>query len=222
MINEALRIHSTSAMGLPRVVPDFEAGNGPKWAGESAGGAEGSGKEEGNRNGVESGGGFDERGELVLELPAGDMFSPTSSASNTNTNAHSLEPKVFPPGTILSVPSYTLHRLPSIFGADVESFRPERWFEVGDPLKKRDNTVSSSTSTSTNNDNDNDNINPPLASKFPNLFSYGPRMCVGKNLAMMKLLLIIGSLVWRYDFVLEGGVGQEVSPSFFFRGFLLG
>ena len=42
-------------------------------------------------------------------------------------------------------------------------------------------------------------------------FSAGPAQCVGKNLAMMELLIIIGSLVWRYDFVLEDGEGQEVS-----------
>lgn len=65
-INEALRIHSTSALGLPRTVPE---------------------------------GGISIRGQF------------------------------FPEGTILSVPSYSIHRDPSIWGEDVEEFRPERWFE---------------------------------------------------------------------------------------------
>ena len=66
VINEALRLHSTSAMGLPRVIPE--------------GGLHVSGK-------------------------------------------------FFPEDTVLSVPSYTIHRDPGIWGADVEAFRPERWFE---------------------------------------------------------------------------------------------
>ena len=37
--------------------------------------------------------------------------------------------KFFPEGTILSVPSYTIHRDPGVWGNDVEAFRPERWFE---------------------------------------------------------------------------------------------
>lgn len=37
--------------------------------------------------------------------------------------------KYFPEGTILSVPSYTIHRDTEVWGPDVEAFRPERWFE---------------------------------------------------------------------------------------------
>ena len=35
----------------------------------------------------------------------------------------------FKEGTVLSVPVYSLHRDPSIWGPDAESFRPERWFD---------------------------------------------------------------------------------------------
>ena len=66
VINESLRLHSTSSIGLPRLVPE--------------GGLHVSGK-------------------------------------------------FFPEGTVLSVPSYTIHRDPGIWGNDVEAFRPERWFE---------------------------------------------------------------------------------------------
>ena len=66
VMNEGLRLHSTSAMGLPRVVPE--------------GGLHVSGK-------------------------------------------------FFPEGTVLSVPTYTIHRDPEVWGDDVEVFRPERWFE---------------------------------------------------------------------------------------------
>jgi benzoate 4-monooxygenase len=65
-INEALRIHSTSALGLPRVVPE---------------------------------GGLTVLGQF------------------------------FPEGTVLSVPSYSIHRDTTVWGEDVEAYRPERWFE---------------------------------------------------------------------------------------------
>lgn len=84
VINESLRIHSTSAIGLPRLVP--------------------------------------EGGLTILG-------------------------KYFPPNTVLSVPSYTIHRDKGVWGDDADVFRPERWFE-------RDQTAIQKT------------FNP---------FSYGPR-----------------------------------------------
>jgi benzoate 4-monooxygenase len=114
-INEGLRIHSTSALGLPRVVP-----------------------EDG----------------LVIG------------------------PYAFPAGSVLSVPSYTIHRDPAIWGADVEAFRPERWFEGSDAAKA-------------------------AREKTFNPFSVGPRACVGRNLASLELQIIVASILRRYDFVLE-------------------
>lgn len=112
VINESLRIHSTSAIGLPRLVPE---------------------------------GGLHVCG------------------------------KFFPEGTVLSVPSYTIHRNKEVWGDDAESFRPERWFEM----------------------------NPTAIQKTFNPFSFGPRACVGRNLASMELLIIISSILRRYEFVLE-------------------
>jgi benzoate 4-monooxygenase len=66
VINEALRIHSTSAIGLPRIVP------------------------------------------------AGGM---------------TIEGTEYKEGAVLSVPSFTIHRDTEVWGDDVETFRPERWFE---------------------------------------------------------------------------------------------
>ena len=66
VINESLRLHSTSGIGLPRIVPE---------------------------------GGLTVCG------------------------------RFFPEGTVLSVPSYTIHRDIETWGEDADSFRPERWFE---------------------------------------------------------------------------------------------
>lgn len=84
VINEALRVHSTSSIGLPRIAPE---------------------------------------GGLTIQ------------------GIH------FPQGTVLSVPSYTIHRDTKVWGEDADVFRPERWFE-------RDNAT--------------------LQKAF-NPFSYGPR-----------------------------------------------
>ncbi|KAJ7485711.1 cytochrome P450 monooxygenase [Mycena latifolia] len=112
-INEALRIHSTSALGLPRIVPE---------------------------------------GGLVIA------------------------DRSFPAGTVLSVPSYTIHRDPAVWGDDVEAFRPERWFE-----EERKDAMQRT-------------FNP---------FSVGPRACVGRNLASLELQIIVASILRRFHFVLE-------------------
>lgn len=83
--------------------------------------------------------------------------------------------RAYKEGSILSVPSFTIHRDPDVWGADVEAYRPERWFEG----------------------------NKEAMDMTFNPFSYGPRACVGKNLATMELKLIIASVFRRFDFVLE-------------------
>jgi benzoate 4-monooxygenase len=90
VINEALRLHSTSGIGLPRIVPE---------------------------------------GGLTIQ---GHFFKQ---------------------GTVLSVPSYTIHRDKAVWGDDVTAYRPERWFE-------RDNDAIQRT------------FNP---------FSYGPRCVAGSR-----------------------------------------
>ena len=74
VIDEALRIHSTSGIGLPRLVPE---------------------------------GGLTVCGQF------------------------------FPEGTVVSVPSYTIHRDKGVWGEDPEVFRPERWFEQDDEMMQK-------------------------------------------------------------------------------------
>lgn len=113
VINETLRVHSTSGIGLPRQVPHDSAG---------------------------------------LHL-CGHFF---------------------PPGTVLSVPTYTVHRSREIWGDDADQFRPERW----------------------------EHITPRQKNAF-NPFSYGPRACVGRNVAEMEMKLIAATWARRYDVFLR-------------------
>lgn len=116
VIKETMRIHSTSSLGLPRVVPP-----GPG-----------------------------------ITLP--------------NSDVH------FPQGVVLSVPAYTIHHSTAVWGPDAELFRPERWEKVTEQQK---------------------------AAFIP--FSYGPRACVGRNVAEMELALIVGTVFRRYEFELRQG-----------------
>ncbi|KAK0192187.1 cytochrome P450 monooxygenase [Armillaria mellea] len=81
----------------------------------------------------------------------------------------------FPGGTVVSAPIYTIHRDPTVWGDDVEKYRPERWFEC----------------------------DSAAVSKAFTPFSVGPRACVGRNLAILELQIIMASILKRFHFVLE-------------------
>lgn len=81
----------------------------------------------------------------------------------------------FPAGTTLSVPAYTIHHSKEIWGEDAEEFRPERWTK--DKLTDRQK----------------DAFIP---------FSYGPRSCVGRNVAEMEMALIVSTVFRNFEFEL--------------------
>lgn len=118
VINETLRHHSTSGIGLPREVPP------------------------------------DSRGVDIL--------------------GHH-----FPAGTVLSVPTYTIHHSTEIWGPDADTFRPERW--------------------------DEGQVTPRMRNAFIP-FSSGPRACVGRNVAEMEMKMIAATWARRYDVVLRQDV----------------
>ncbi|KAF8319760.1 cytochrome P450 monooxygenase pc-bph [Clavulina sp. PMI_390] len=138
-INEGLRLHSTSSIGLPRIVP------------------------------------------------------PGSGGLMVNG-------RLYPEGSILSVPSFTIHRDPDVWGPDVEVFRPERWLT---PEQTPNGTI--------RNKEERERMNATF-----NPFSYGPRACVGKNLANMELGMILASVFRRFEMVLEED-GQKLET---LEGFL--
>ncbi|KAF3771129.1 cytochrome P450 [Cryphonectria parasitica EP155] len=115
VVNETLRYHSTSGIGLPRQIPQ------------------------------------------------------DSGAQGVTILGH-----YFPPGTVLSVPSYTIHHSKVIWGPDADEFRPERWDSVTTRQKN---------------------------AFIP--FSYGPRACVGRNVAEMEMKLIVATWARRYSVFLR-------------------
>ncbi|KAF7369583.1 Cytochrome P450 monooxygenase [Mycena venus] len=90
-----------------------------------------------------------------------------------------------PAGSVVSVPIYTLHHDPNIWGIDPDVYRPERWFDVEKATAMH---------------------------KAFNPFSSGPRACVGRNLAALELSLIIATLLRSYHFVLAEPEKPVCSP----------
>lgn len=85
----------------------------------------------------------------------------------------------FPAGTVLSVPTYTIHHSTEIWGSDAEEFRPERWEAA--TTRQRNAFIP---------------------------FSHGPRACVGRNVAEMEMKMIAACWVRRYDVTARQGPMQ--------------
>lgn len=82
----------------------------------------------------------------------------------------------FMPGDVVSVPSYTIHHSHEIWGPDADQFVPERWDPTRITARQR-------------------------AAFIP--FSTGPRACVGRNVAEMELLVIVGTVFRLFDYELQ-------------------
>ncbi|KAJ4373090.1 hypothetical protein N0V83_003381 [Neocucurbitaria cava] len=78
----------------------------------------------------------------------------------------------FKEGTVLSTPTYTTHRDPRVWGTNAQEFIPERWMG---PDKAE------------------------LEKAFLG-FSYGPRACIGRNVAFMELKKTVATLFRRFDY----------------------
>lgn len=91
-----------------------------------------------------------------------------------NSKGVTLHGRYFGPGTVLSVPTYTIHHSTEIWGSDAEEFKPERWESITEKQK---------------------------TAFIP--FSHGPRSCVGRNLAEMQMRLIAATWVKRYNIFLR-------------------
>jgi len=89
-----------------------------------------------------------------------------------------------PPGTTVTLCSYTLHRHPD-FWSEPEKFNPERFL----PGK---------------------NAGPAVSAYFP--FGGGPCSCVGSHFAMMEAQIILGMIFRRYSMELEPGHPVEPEP----------
>ncbi|KAF2744728.1 cytochrome P450 [Sporormia fimetaria CBS 119925] len=97
-----------------------------------------------------------------------------------------------PEGVDVTSHAYVVHRDKELYGDDAEDFRPERWLE--DERRAAEFDAASFT------------------------FSIGPRVCIGKDIAIMELYKLLPELVRRFDvemikpgkYVVVGGVAYNV------------
>ena len=80
-------------------------------------------------------------------------------------------------GTTILINFWRMGRDPAVWGPDAEEFNPDRFIGVHEPS--------------------------PF--KFPT-FKAGPRMCLGKRLAMDEMLVVSHSLLRKYTFTFDGAV----------------
>lgn len=79
-----------------------------------------------------------------------------------------------PPGTVVGINPWILHRDTRIFGPDADKWRPERWLDQGEAKTR-------------------------YMDQHILTFGAGKRTCLGRNIAMLELTKLVPALVLRYD-----------------------
>ncbi|KAJ2987475.1 hypothetical protein NUW58_g4482 [Xylaria curta] len=80
--------------------------------------------------------------------------------------------RYIPGGTVVGTSPWVIHRVPEIWGSDVEEFRPERW------------------------------LDEERIGRFFFAFGGGTRTCIGRHISWLEMEKLIAALVMRYDFEL--------------------
>ena len=86
-----------------------------------------------------------------------------------------------PRGTVVMWAPWAMGRSRSIWGYDADTFRPARWLDISSQQ-----LISKS------------------AFEFP-VFNGGPRACLGRKMAEVLAVYVIGSLLWDYEFTDPNG-----------------
>jgi len=122
---------------------------------------------------------------------------PAATPENPNPAPVKILGYTFPPGTTLSVPAYTIHHSKEVWGPDADEFVPDRWNKDRLTEKQKNAFIP---------------------------FSYGPRACVGRNVAEMELACIVGTVFRNYEFLDEHQGELETREGFLRKplGFMVG
>lgn len=108
-------------------------------------------------------------------------------------NAHFL-----PHGTVVGINSWVIHNDPTIFGEDVDVFRPERWLVSEAQYRIMDRSFFA--------------------------FGGGSRTCIGKNISLMEMSKLVPEIVKSYDLTLANPKEEWKTYTHFFvrqEGFMV-
>ncbi|EXJ63764.1 hypothetical protein A1O7_00099 [Cladophialophora yegresii CBS 114405] len=84
--------------------------------------------------------------------------------------------RYFPEKTEVGVNSWVAHANRNMFGADAEEFKPERWLEDAERAAEMNRNILT--------------------------FGAGSRTCIGKNISLLEISILIPELVRKFDFTL--------------------
>lgn len=94
-----------------------------------------------------------------------------------------------PPGAIVGLNPWVIHRNPAIWGADVDAYRPERWLRgAGGEEEESEEAYAA---------------RMRLWDGCDISFGAGSHVCIGRNLAMLEVYKLVATLVTRYEIELE-------------------
>ncbi|MGF1480423.1 MAG: cytochrome P450 [Cyanophyceae cyanobacterium] len=117
------------------------------------------------------------------------LYPPITDVSREAARDCEIGGYFIPKGTTLIASQWVMHRDPRYF-TEPEMFNPERW---ADDLEKR----------------------LPRGVYFP--FGDGPRVCIGKNFALMEAVLILATIAQRFQLELVESRAIELQPSITLR-----
>ncbi|KAL6590961.1 hypothetical protein ACP70R_050143 [Stipagrostis hirtigluma subsp. patula] len=89
-------------------------------------------------------------------------------------------------GETILISIYAMGRMESVWGKDCHEYRPERWLSM-----------------------DGAKLRSVPSHKFL-AFNSGPRMCLGKDIAVTQMKTIVAAVVWNFD--MEVLDGQSIEP----------
>lgn len=103
----------------------------------------------------------------------------------------------FPPGTVVGVNPWVLHRNADIFGPDPYEFRPERWLGSKEQVAPMEKFLYSVCCLP---------VHTPFCIYVQRLidirikFGAGARTCIGKNISLLEISKVIPTLFRQFDF----------------------
>ncbi|KAK1622509.1 cytochrome P450 monooxygenase-like protein [Colletotrichum phormii] len=111
---------------------------------------------------------------LRLHPPATNLFGQVAPSPDGKV----VDGTWIPAGAEITSNAYVVQRDPHLYAPDPEAYRPERWLEDEGNLKEH--------------------ISEMDASAF--VFGVGPRVCLGKDVAVMEMYKLLPEVVRQFDF----------------------
>ncbi|OAA68064.1 cytochrome p450 monooxygenase [Niveomyces insectorum RCEF 264] len=120
-----------------------------------------------------------------------------------------------PRGTLVIWCSWALNRSRHTWGADAETFRPERWLDTSTTTTSTSSTTTTTTTSSTTT-TPSTTIPPRVVSRSPAefpVFHGGPRTCLGKKMAEAVAVQTIAAVVAGFDLALAAPGAERVTKT---------